>query len=233
MKRFFIGIVAKPLLNHQVPNSLWKRLVINDEFRERIVRYGGIPIGIMPDTYYNNRDTAEIIENISDKEKVDIYAACDLVDGIILQGGLTSDTYEIEIVKYAIQNNIPIMGICAGFNNIAKALKIPLYQSGELSLKHNIYGSYKCHTILINKTHKLYQLFDRREIEVNSIHTIFMKNSNLPDNVEVLATDFDGNVEAFTVKDAKLCIGIKWHPELLCSKESENLFRYFLEQCRN
>jgi len=46
----------------------------------------------------------------------------DKCDGIVIQGGLSSDDYEIKAAKYAIDNDIPILGICAGFNNIIRAM---------------------------------------------------------------------------------------------------------------
>ena len=39
-----------------------------------------------------------------------------------MQGGIETDNYEIIIAKYCYDNNIPVLGICAGQNNIVRAL---------------------------------------------------------------------------------------------------------------
>ena len=151
MSKPIIGIVAKPLLKSQIPKSLWKRLTINDEFRQLIVDNGGIPLGIIPNRYQGHSDTSDTLEKLSKQDYDDLMQEISLCDGIILQGGLTSDTYEIEIAKYCIEHNIPIIGICAGFNNIARALNIEVKHKPEL-VNHDIYTSEPVHNIIVANT---------------------------------------------------------------------------------
>lgn len=232
-KKTLIGIVVKPLLNKQLKSTLWQRLVINDEIRQLVVSSGGIPIGIMPKTFAGNANISNVIETINNEEKEFLFASLDMLDGIILQGGFTSDTYEVEIVKYAINKNKPIIGICAGFNNIARAMDIPVIKKNELSGIHNVYDSAYRHEININKNHSLYSLFNTEIAHVNSLHCMFVENNNLPTSIEVLATSPDGNVEAFTVKNTKFCMAIKWHPELMMDSQGTiNIFEYFIEMCK-
>lgn len=223
-KKPVIGIVAKPLLNKQLVSTLWSRLVINDEFRSLIYSCGGIPIGIMPGKYENNADTFNIIECLDDSDKEDLFRSLNMVNGIILQGGLTADTYEIEIVKYALKNNIPIMGICAGFNNIARTLNIPVIEKRELADIHDVYDMDYRHSVHINSKHPLSYLFKETTLGVNSLHCMFVENKDLPSDIDVLATSDDGHVEAFSINNTKFCLAVKWHPEIMKEPEQKAIF---------
>lgn len=233
-----IGIVTKPLLNAQMKRTLWSRIIVNDEFRQLVVEFGGIPIGIMPNKFYGNKDTDNSIEILSKTDKEDLYSILCKCDGIILQGGLTSDTYEVEIVRYAIENNIPIIGICAGFNNIARTVGLPLIYKGNLDHIHNVYDKDYRHNVYLNVEHPLYSIFDKKVYEVNSLHSQFveLEDANKHNDIEVLATSVDNSnkvhVEAFTVKNTKFCLAIKWHPEIMLdSPETKNIFHSFMKQC--
>lgn len=234
-----IGVVAKPLLNKQMKRNLWDRLVINDSFRHLIVNNGGIPIGIIPNRYYMNSDTDNYIEVLTNKDKQDLLQTIKLCDGIVLQGGLTSDTYEIEIVKYAIENNIPIIGICAGFNNIARALNLNIIKKQKLKAKHNVYNKKYRHDVYINKNHFLFEVFNKDKYKVNSLHSMFLNINDVNNQIDILATSKDDtlneiNIEAFTVKNTKFCLAIKWHPELMLEDiETNNLFKKFIEETEN
>ena len=230
MSKPIIGIVAKPLLNSQLTKSLWTRLVINDEFRELVINNGGIPMGVIPRGYRYNIDTSNQIEILDEEDKEVLFSQLELLDGIILQGGLTADTYEVEIVNYAIKNNIPLIGICAGFNNICRALNLPLKHKKELSGIHDVYDRNYRHGIKINRQHPLCSIFREEVVEVNSLHTMFLEDSELYSKIRVLAWDSDGHIEAFSVEDVKCCLAIKWHPELMLDEhETEALFiNYFV-----
>lgn len=67
---------------------------------------------------------------LSDEEKNELYRQIDLCDGFILQGGLYSSNYEIEMAKRIIELDKPLIGICAVFNNILRALGTELPHSG-------------------------------------------------------------------------------------------------------
>lgn len=232
MKKTVIGIVAKPLLNNQMTRTLWTRLVINDEFRKIVVENNAIPIGIMPDRYFGNSDTSGLVEEMTEDERNDLLQVVSMVDGIILQGGLTSDTYEMEIVKYAITNNLPIIGICAGFNNIARAVGLPLVVKDSLSAAHDVYDKDYRHTITINSKHPYAALFNTNDdLCVNSLHTVFLERTGANENISILAEDMDGNIEAFTVNDTKFCLAIKWHPEIMSNNVSRKIFEEFVLAC--
>lgn len=245
-----IGIVMKPFLTSQIAGSLWKDLYIKQDFADILSKYDATCIGIIPQGISLDRTNSDDIDlfkemELSDAEKNHLISQINLCDGLILQGGLSSHKYEVFIAQYAIENNIPILGVCAGFNNIARAVGTEVEFDKELIEKHDIYDSECCHTIIIqdNANVLLLEELSDRIISVNSIHSMTLSKSavhlNKRINVEAIAKDSgiwgipNVTVEAFSIKDTRFCLAIKWHPELLPNDEITNIiFKKFIEACK-
>ena len=103
-----IGIVGKPANDSK---SLWTKKKITDDFRKIIVKNGGIAIGVLP----TNVDYDEFM---TQSEKENFHKILKLCDGFILQGGWQTGKHEIYVAKYAIENDVPLLGTCCGLNNI-------------------------------------------------------------------------------------------------------------------
>ena len=116
--RTVIGIVGK----HINDNKIRTDTLIRDEVKQAIFDNGAIAIGILSpnEEILYTGDNWNLTEDKMDKIK--IIEQINLCDGIILQGGITSEVYESFIAKYCYENNIPCLGICAGQNNIVRAL---------------------------------------------------------------------------------------------------------------
>ena len=154
-----------------------------------------------------------------------------MCDGFILQGGLYSANYEIEMAKRIIQLDKPLIGICAGFNNILRALGTDVIEDKTKS--HDIYDKNYRHEITIIKDTKIYDLIKKDKYNVNSIHSMIAPKEKVQDYVRISSISYDGLVESFELNNKKFVIGIKWHPELMLEEEfTERLFKKFIEQCR-
>ena len=72
--------------------------------------------------------------------------------------------------KKAIELNKPLLGICAGFNNILRAL------GGDVVVdktnKHNYLDKDYRHSIKIEKESELFKIIEKDSLEVNSIHSM-------------------------------------------------------------
>ena len=225
-----IGIVGKPNL---FSPPLWKYMNISDSFRYALVTNGAVAMGIIPTnkTLVFNREDDFDQTKLTDEELNDLHQVIDLCDGIILAGGLSSASYEIEIAKHAIKNDIPLLGVCAGFNNIIRAAGGDVFELKEDHI-HNQEDKKYVHSNKILKDTLLFDIVEKEEIEVNSIHSWFAKGDGIK-NLEISAYSFDGYVEAVELKTNKFLLGVKWHPELLIEDElMENIIKRFIDACK-
>ena len=113
MEKPIIGIVSKHYATYQ---SIRTDTFIRDEVKQAIWDNGGIAIGILPTELKINYCGDKWEDCLSKEEKENLITEIKLCDGIILQGGVETDNYEIIIAKYCYDNDIPILGICAGQN---------------------------------------------------------------------------------------------------------------------
>ena len=91
-----IGIIAK----HKKINNIRQDSLIRDEVKQAIFDNGGLAIGILS-PYENHLFIEDNFQNedfILDKEN--LVEQINLCDGIILQGGSESETFEPFIAKY-------------------------------------------------------------------------------------------------------------------------------------
>ena len=94
-------------------------ICIFENYRKAIIKYGGIPIVILPPLlidYYKTRpkDTNKL--NNEDKEL--LIKQINLCDGIIIPGGSKRFEHHVFICDYCNKKNIPLLGICMGMQTM-------------------------------------------------------------------------------------------------------------------
>lgn len=230
-KKPIIGIIGKVSPNFN--EDLWHRNRIADEFRYYVVKNGGIAIGILPTEPTLKFNDNDIIDNnkLSEGQLEDLYTQIDLCDGFILQGGLISCNYEIELAKKIIELDKPLIGICAGFNNILRALGTDVIE--DKSKTHDFYDKDYRHKIKIQPNSLIYDFIQKEEYLVNSIHTMIATKELVEPYAKVTSYSEDGLVESFEVENKKFVVGIKWHPELMEDDFVDKLFKTFIDKCKN
>ncbi len=230
MKRPIIGIIGK--VQPQYGEDIWHRIDEVDEIRYLIVKNGGTAIMLLPTeiTLKFNDNDIEYNTVLSDEEKNELYRQIDLCDGFILQGGSYSANYEIEMAKKIIELDKPLIGICAGFNNILRAIGTDVIEDKTKS--HDIYDKEYRHEISIIKGTKLFDLVKKEKYNVNSIHSMIAPKGNVEKYARISAISYDNLVESFELDNKKFVMGIKWHPELMLEDEfSDKLFKKFISKC--
>ena len=232
MRKPIIGIIGK--VQPQYEEDIWHRIDEVDEIRYLIVRNGGTAIMLLPTEETLKFNDNDIKDNtiLSTEQKNELYRQIDLCDGFILQGGLCSANYEIEMAKRIIELDKPLIGICAGFNNILRALGTDVIEDKTKS--HDIYDKNYRHKISVIKGTKLYDLINKEEYRVNSIHSMIAPKENVEKYAKISAISYDDLVECFELDNKKFIMGIKWHPELMLEDEFPNkLFNEFISKCNN
>lgn len=164
-------------------------------------------IGILLYDNYNSIDTS-ILENI---------------DGIIFQGGTNIYPYHFQILDYAINHNICVLGICMGMQIIG------LYANNEEDkdlIKVNNHNN-KNHYINNKKDSLLYKLYGSK-FEVNSRHNFALDHINKP--FEITSLSDDNVIEAVEyIDDNHFVIGVQFHPEDM--DNMQKLYNYFIKEC--
>ena len=234
MKKPIIGLV--PLFDDE-KDSLW----MLPGYMDGIVDAGGIPI-MLPLT----------------SEKATIDQLLDTVDGIIMTGGhdVSPDIYgeekledlvvcneardsmEKELLKQALEKDIPILGICRGIQFINAFLGGTLYQDlgkqHPSETEHHQKPPYDVpvHKVKLISDSKLYGLLRKDVIGVNSYHHQAVKE--VAGTLKVMAISEDGLVEAVELPEKRFVWAVQWHPEFSyrVDDNSKLIFREFVKHCQ-
>ena len=135
------------------------------------------------------------------------------------------------MAKRIIELDKPLIGICAGFNNILRALGTDVIEDKTKS--HDIYDKNYRHEVTILEETKLFELVKGNKYNVNSIHSMIAPKEKVEKYAKISSVSYDGLVESFELDNKKFVIGIKWHPELMLEDEfTKNLFKEFIEKSK-
>lgn len=147
-------------------------------------------------------------------------------DGFYLPGGDGWYKEDIKLIKYAKENNIPILGVCLGMQEISAFL---LNEEKDITKKISNHNGTE-HLISIKKDSFLYNIVKKEETFVNSRH-----NDYIPKllSLYVSARSLDNCIEAVEIKDNSFFLGVQWHPESLYEKDdaSRRIFKEFFLKC--
>lgn len=231
MRKPVIGIPAKQ--KNFIEEELAHFDTLVDEHRLMVTKHGGIAIMLTQSEDKLDFCKSDLGDDtlLSEQEKEDLYQQVDLCDGIILQGGDYSCEYEVEMARYALKKDLPILGTCAGFNNILRALGSNIYE--DKSEKHSSRSLTYRHPIKIEKDTLLYQLIGKEDYEVNSLHTMIADDQRVCPYARISSHSLDGLVESFEVPERRFILAVKWHPELMGDDEgSDRIFAAFISACK-
>jgi putative glutamine amidotransferase len=148
---------------------------------------------------------------------------------------LRRDASEHYLIKAAMLEQMPILGICRGIQMLNVALGGTLYPdiNGDMpgTSKHDFYPDLPrdayCHTISIEEGNLFHEIMGKTEIQVNSLHHQGVKDP--ADGLVVVGRPEDGTIEAIIAPDYSWCIAVQWHPECLSEDiDAQNLFTAFV-----
>ena len=146
------------------------------------------------------------------------------IDGILLTGGDKVGRLDYFLIKYAIDNNLKLLGICQGMQSMALyGSEDSLVEIGNMS--HNKYKNY-CHNVKLSNS-KLKDILNKEVVEVNSYHKQKVLNSYY---FKVVGMSDDGIIEAVESNNNIFQIGLQWHPEKMIDYDNNSklIFDYFI-----
>lgn len=147
--------------------------------------------------------------------------------------------FEAELIKAALAKNIPILGICAGYQLLAamcggkllQDIKTAYPNALEHEQKHlGIHMSKPSHSITIKTNSLLYKIVSKEQIEVNSSHHQAVKSVG-PEMI-ISAVAPDGIVEAIEMPKYSFVLGVEWHPEFMASIDDVLIIKAFIEAAK-
>ncbi len=194
----------------------------------------------------------------------DMPALLDIVDGVMLTGSpsnvhpsqfneeisdsnmqldMDRDALTLKLVRACVDNQVPLLGLCRGFQEINVAMGGTLHQHvhrqpgmadhRELAVETTEQQYAPRHELFLTKDSLLAECAGAGSVWVNSLHTQGI--NQLAAGLRTLAVAPDGLVEAFEVEGAgAFTLGVQWHPEWKCMDTPFYLeiFRRFGEACR-
>ena len=242
MKKPVIGISGSLIIDSSGNFAGYKRSDVNNDYILSVIKNGGVPF-IIP---------------FNENEEV-IKAQMEMVDGLLLSGGHDvsprnygeeptpklgdifpeRDDFEYGLLKAAVEAKKPVLGICRGSQIINTYFKGSLYQDlsyiGADVLKHNqvCFPSQVTHSVIVDKTSKLFEIFGEEKFMVNSFHHQAIKE--VGHGLVKMAEAPDGVIEAVEKTDYPFLVGVQWHPEMLHEsvEKMNKLFERFIKEASN
>ena len=207
-------------------------VVINNDFVKLCNKYGSTAVIVGPQDLDNiniSKFDALIISGGGDINP-NIYGQ-DINDKTIRISD-QRDLTELGLLKSAEKNNIKTLAICRGNQLLNVYKKGTLYQdlndAGFTDIKHDKPfedARSHIHDIEINNDSKLYSLFQKTTISVNSIH--HQGIDLLGKDLKITAKSSDGVIEGIETTNQWEAIGIQWHPEnMVDDKYSKLIFEW-------
>lgn len=209
MKKIIIGIVSRPIHSNSDRNMLG----VYESYIRCIIKSGGIPLIISPTSNIEYEKYNKHVE-LNELELENLEYILNLCDGILMPGGEEPFKYDYEILKFAIKNNVPILGICLGMQVMCSLNDYNLTP---------VYNHYLVNHKIYLEESKLKEILKKDIIYVNSRHKEQVKNSGI---YKVVARSDDEVIEAVEYNENTFNIGVEWHPEDM--KEQQILFNEFI-----
>jgi len=225
-----IGILLNEGGSEEYSTYPW--YVIRQNYGQVVSDFGGIPVFIGHD-----------LKMLDDYLKI--------LDGIVLTGGdfqsheavystginaapfqlHSREALEYALIKKAYAQDIPVLGICAGMQNMNVALGGTLIKSLKETLQSPIEHRNEKrqqfqHSISITAKTKLQQILGSLSLQVNSNH--YEGVGRVPDILIVNARAPDGVIEGIESPHKRFFIGVMWHPEFLLTTPENKLWEGFI-----
>ena len=223
-----IGIVGRP---HKTITEC-NVIVCFEEYRNAVIKCGGIPMMILPTQAENLNDLRPSeMGAMTEEQKEDIRRQVDLCDGIILAGGQRIYEYAYEVFEYAVKKDIPCLGTCLGMQTMAcsrnNRVHSEILTKVESEIDHRIIKPEFVHNVKIEKNTMLYDIIGKDIIRVNSKHGYCIKSGA---DMKINAYSEDGIIEGIELPDKKFILGVQWHPEDLLDEDMEKIIKELIKK---
>ena len=134
-------------------------------------------------------------------------------------------------LEKALQENIPLLGICRGAQLINIVMGGTLHQDirSMRALTYNRPGLLPTKQVKLDPQSNLARICGKNKLRVNSLHSQAINQQ--AEGLQIVGRDLDDIVQAVQSADERPIIGVQWHPEYLFYLPAQMaLFRWLLKQ---
>ncbi len=213
-------------------------IALQHSYIKAIMQAGGIPVPIP--------------SILDEEDSLDFYSR---LDAILFSGGgdvsleyfrgdnhprigeadAKRDSTEIALMRAAIRDGKPVLGICRGAQVMNVALGGTLYthipDQVKGALDHAYPGDLRqtlVHSVNLDEASRSAEIFGATFLNVNSLHHQALKDIASP--LRVVGHAPDGIVEAVEIPDHPYAVAVQWHPEWLTDQAPmRRLFKSFVD----
>ncbi|RME49197.1 MAG: gamma-glutamyl-gamma-aminobutyrate hydrolase family protein [Chloroflexi bacterium] len=201
--------------------------------------------------------TAPIIIPLLDREDT-LRAIYEQLDGLFLAGGVDvdpslygepphpklgdvnreRDRVEITLLRWALEDGLPVLAVCRGIQVLNVAAGGTLYQDIESqvpnAIRHNYHKikprNYRAHEVIVEPETRLFDAIGAKVVRVNSLHHQAVKD--VAPGFRVAARASDGVIEGIERLNGHYAVGVQWHPEALAEEDAamQALFDTFIDE---
>lgn len=119
------------------------------------------------------------------------------------------DNTEYDLLNYALENDIPVLGICRGMQ------LINIFFGGKiLKAKDDLHPIGVNHDVILMDK-RISKILGESRVSVNSFHEFIIPKNHLSKELKEFAVDPSNNIEGYKHKTMPIW-GIQWHPERDC-----------------
>lgn len=184
---------------------------------------------------YDSGGIPQIIPLLPIKEVAHLL---DMYDGLLLTGGggllphvkemkILPELYEqnparhefdLELVRIALEKELPILGVCRGHQTINDALGGTILNLKDQSHLQKEPGNHATHEITIEPQSVLHDCAKTYKIRVNSFHSQVIDKPGT--GLKITSYSADGFVESIEGTGSTFLVGVQFHPEFMMEDQS-------------
>ncbi len=146
------------------------------------------------------------------------------------------DAVELQMIRWALNDKMPVFGICRGIQAMNIAAGGSLYQDIPVQLEGKLWHQHRegdpynllTHQIDIEPDSKLARVLGEQRAKVNSLHHQSVKD--VAPGFRMVARATDGIVEGIESMNGAFALGVQFHPEWLIDDDARmvRLFEEFV-----
>jgi putative glutamine amidotransferase len=242
-RRPVIGIATQTL--QAIPGQVPLAWVMGQKYVRVLTAAGAVPwlVPLLPDDEATLRSIYDRLDGVFVTGGVDVDPSRYGEERLPVCGASDPDrdATELQLLRWAVADGKPVLGVCRGHQVINVALGGALYQDVTAqvprAIKHDYFpvpGSpytrdQLSHDVLVTRPSRLGAILAADRVRVNSMHHQGVKT--LAPGLVASAFAPDGLVEGIEGTNGQFLLGVQWHPEELAEKDPamRGLFTAFLE----